>query len=114
MTPFLGADVGTNLIDGHDWLPTHGTPKLRCRRRHQPDRRTPADSCGISQSLPGADVGTNLIDGHKNIPGRLGHFPGGADVGTNLIDGHKNIPGRLGHFPGGADVGTNLIDGHHC
>jgi len=38
-----GADVGTNLIDGHS---TSGTWASLCRQ--------------------GADVGTNLIDGHCN------------------------------------------------
>jgi len=36
-----GADVGTNLIDGHFWCIANKTQIIGCRRRHQPDRRTP-------------------------------------------------------------------------
>ena len=59
-----GADVGTNLIDGHA-NPTHDPPVGKV----------------------GADVGTNLIDGHSS-PISFLRFLDGADVGTNLIDGH--------------------------
>ena len=58
-----GADVGTNLIDGHCLIVSK-----------------PIDTSG-------ADVGTNLIDGHHfSASSRAG--VAGADVGTNLIDGH--------------------------
>jgi len=64
-TCFCGADVGTNLIDGH----ISTLLKL-----------------GIISK--GADVGTNLIDGHISTLLKLGIISKGADVGTNLIDGH--------------------------
>jgi len=59
-----GADVGTNLIDGHN-------------RRGRRER-----------GMAGADVGTNLIDGHSAASNRAEPGLRGADVGTNLIDGH--------------------------
>ncbi len=58
-----GADVGTNLIDGHE------SAQRRIAARF------------------GADVGTNLIDGHRYVSFNSERNQG-ADVGTNLIDGH--------------------------
>ena len=59
-----GADVGTNLIDGHQLSNAKRSSGGRCRRRHQPDRRTPPRCIMKIPKHWGADVGTNLIDGH--------------------------------------------------
>ena len=65
--PHNGADVGTDLIDGH---------YDRCAYR---------SFGGI-----GADVGTDLIDGHRRPDHNDHRVPRrGADVGTDLIDGHS-------------------------
>ena len=60
----VGADVGTNLIDGHTASVTPVTHVIACRRRHQPDRRTLRARIPCATSSFRADVGTNLIDGH--------------------------------------------------
>ncbi len=85
-----GADVGTNLIDGHGRHQGIARGHGGCRRRHQPDRRTRTERQKARRQGKGADVGTNLIDGHFG-KGLIETSKSGADVGTNLIDGHSNI-----------------------
>ena len=71
MVGLLGADVGTNLIDGHSTGQDSFSLPTRCRRRHQPDRRTLGWVQQVIERNVGADVGTNLIDGHWTpAPGR--------------------------------------------
>jgi len=104
------AIVGTNLIDGHPHVFRQMPPIFRCRRRHQPDRRTQHRLRQQAGACRGADVGTNLIDGHFEASATYARHRG-ADVGTNLIDGHETAL-RPFDESDGADVGTNLIDGH--
>jgi len=106
-----GADVGTNLIDGHFTIIYIYCKRSLCRRRHQPDRRT-RDSenwqplCASCRRRHQPDRRTHHIPIHHPPQRR-------ADVGTNLIDGHHGrISGKS--LERRADVGTNLIDGHLC
>ena len=84
-----GAEVGTNLIDGHYLIASVAKSPVRRRGWHQPDRRTLMGLLADKPPQAGAEVGTNLIDGHSGGRYSTNCRCTGAEVGTNLIDGHR-------------------------